>query len=125
MVYQLLAYGLMVLHGAYLAFLVAGGFLAWRWRWVAWAHLLAVAWAVPLVVTDALPCPFTSGEKWLQERGGEEPYSGGFIEHYLDGRLWPEDYTWVMEITAFSLVAISYVGLAVRRRQRRRQRTAA
>jgi hypothetical protein len=115
MVYRLLADGLLVLHAAYLAFLVFGGFLAWRWRWVVWAHLLAVAWAIPLVVTDAFPCPFTESEKWLQEKGGEEPYSGGYIEHYLDGRVWPENYTWVAEITAFSLVAISYLGLAARR----------
>jgi hypothetical protein len=77
MIYRMLADGLLVVHGAYLAFLVVGGFLAWRWRWVMWAHLIAVAWAVPLVVTDAFPCPLTEWEKWLQEKGGEEPYSGG------------------------------------------------
>jgi hypothetical protein len=120
MVYRLLADGVVVVHGAYLAFLVLGGFLAWRWRWVVWAHLIAVAWAIPIVVTDAFPCPFTESEKWLLEKAGEEPYSGGFIEHYLDGRVWPENDTWVAEITAFSLVAISYVGLAVRRHRRER-----
>jgi Protein of Unknown function (DUF2784) len=121
MIYRMLADGLLVIHGAYLAFLVLGGFLAWRWRWVLWAHLIAVAWAVPLVVTDAFPCPFTESEKWLQEQGGEEPYDGGYIEHYLDGRLWPEDYTWVVEIACFSLVVISYVGLAVRWRRSKRR----
>src|SRR5262245_14316606 len=113
MIYRLLADVLIVIHGAYLAFLVIGGFLAWRWRWVMWAHLLAVAWAVPLVVTDAFPCPLTEAEKWLREQGGSEPYSGGYISHYLEGRLWPEGYTWVVEIVAFSLIAISYIGLLV------------
>jgi hypothetical protein len=32
MIYRMLAEGLLVVHGAYLAFLVVGGFLAWRWR---------------------------------------------------------------------------------------------
>ncbi len=117
MIYRLLADVLLVIHGAYLAFLVVGGFLAWRWRWVMWAHLIAVAWAVPLVVTDAFPCPLTEWEKSLQEKGGVEPYSGGFVSHYLDGRIWPEGYTWVAEIVAFSLVAISYIGLLVRWRR--------
>jgi hypothetical protein len=120
MVYRLLADGVLVLHGAYLAFLVLGGFLAWRWRWVVWAHLLAVVWAVPIVVTDAFPCPFTETEKWLQERGGVQPYEGGCIGHYFEGRVWPEGYTWVVEITAFGLIAVSYVGLAVLRLRRER-----
>jgi hypothetical protein len=122
MIYRLLADGVVVIHGAFLAFLVLGGFLAWRWPWVMWAHLLAVAWAVPIVVTDAFPCPFTESEKWLREQAGQQPYSGGYIEHYLDGRLWPEGYTWVAEIAAFSLIVVSYVGLLVRR-QRRREKT--
>jgi Protein of Unknown function (DUF2784) len=104
-------------------FLVIGGFLAWRWHWVMWAHLIAVAWAVPLVITDAFPCPLTEWEKWLQEQGGQEPYTGGFIGHYLDGRVWPEGYTWLVEIVAFSLVAISYVGLLVRSLRREKAPT--
>jgi hypothetical protein len=120
MVYRLLADGVVVVHGAYLAFMVVGSLLAWRWGWVVWAHLIAVGWAIPLVVFDAYPCPFTESEKWLRERGGEKPYGGGYIEHYLDGRLWPAGYTWVAEYVAFGLVAVSYVGLAVRRHRRER-----
>lgn len=117
--YRLLADGVLVIHAAYLLLLVTGGFLAWRWRWVMWVHLLAIAWAVPIVVTDAFPCPFTETEKRLQQRGGEDPYEGGCIEHYLDGRLYPEGYTWLAEYIAFGLIIVSYVGLAIRRSRRR------
>jgi hypothetical protein len=121
MIYRLLADGVLVVHGAFLAFLVLGGFLAWRWRWMTWVHLITVAWAVPIVVTDAFPCPFTESETWLREQGGEQPYKTGCIEHYLDGRVWPEGYTWVAEIVCFSLIAISYIGLAVLRHRRKRR----
>lgn len=117
--FRLLADGVLAVHAAFLLFLVAGGFLAWRWRRMLWVHLVTIAWSVPIVVTDAFPCPFTETEKWLRERGGEEPYDGGCIGHYLEGRVWPDDYTWVVEIAAFSLIAISYVGLAIRRRRAR------
>lgn len=124
MAYRLLADGVLVVHASYLLFLVVGGFLAWRWRWVMWAHLLAIAWAVPIVVTDAFPCPFTEAEHWLRERGGERAYDEGCIEHYLDGWLWPEGYTWVAEYVAFGLIIVAYVGLLGHRVWRRRRTTA-
>jgi hypothetical protein len=71
-----------VLHMGFIAFLLAGGFLAWRWWGVAPVHVLA------LVVSSAIylggfACPLTALERYLRSLAGEQPYQDGFIAHYL------------------------------------------
>jgi hypothetical protein len=110
MIYRALADLMMVVHGALLVFFVIGGFLAWRWPRVIWAQLVIVVWNLTIVLFD-FGCPVTASEKWLRRRGGEEPYAGGYIRHYLDGRVYPEGYTWLVELITFAIVLISYAGL--------------
>ena len=110
MIYRLLADLVMVVHGALLVFFVIGGFLAWRWLKLIWIQLLIIAWNVTIVVVD-FGCPVTAAEKWLIRRGGEQPYAGGYIRHYLDGTVYPAGYTWLVELVTFAIVLISYAGL--------------
>ena len=44
MIYRLLTDLTIAVHFAFLVFVVAGGLLARRWRWIAVPHLIAVAW---------------------------------------------------------------------------------
>ena len=46
MAWRLLADLVVLLHLAFVAFAVAGGLLALRWRWLPWLHLPALAWGV-------------------------------------------------------------------------------
>jgi membrane protein implicated in regulation of membrane protease activity len=108
--YRLLADLVMVAHGALLIFFVIAGFLAWRWQWVLWPHLLVVLWNLSTVVFG-ISCPLTALEKNLRVRGGEQPYAGGYIQHYIDGTVYPAGYTWLVQIVCFALVLISYAGL--------------
>lgn len=90
--YGLLADGVLVLHLAFVVFVVAGGFLAlWR-RWVVWIHLPAVAWGGLIEFTGWI-CPLTPLENALRELAGESGYKGGFIEHYLLTVLYPSGLT--------------------------------
>lgn len=110
MLYRLLADLVMVAHGAWLIFFVIAGFLAWRWLWVVWPHLVIVLWNLSTVVFG-ISCPLTALEKSLRRLGGEQPYAGGYIQHYLDGPVYPAGYTWLVEIICFALVLMSYGGL--------------
>lgn len=78
-------------HLAYLGYLVAGGWLALRWRGTLVAHLAAVAWAVA-VVAFRLPCPLTAAQNALRARAGEPPLPGGFVDAYLRGVVFPTGY---------------------------------
>jgi hypothetical protein len=83
---------------------------------VIWAHLFVGVWNLSIVILD-FGCPVTALEKDLRRRGGEQPYDGGFIQHYVDGTVYPAGYTWVAEKVGFALLVISYIGFFVLRRR--------
>jgi hypothetical protein len=69
-------------HGAFVAFLLAGGFLAWWWPGTAPVHLLALVTSAAIYL-GGYDCPLTNLEKHLRTRAGEAVYPDGFIAHYL------------------------------------------
>jgi hypothetical protein len=109
---------IVVVHLAYLVFIPTGGFLAWRWPRVVWAHLAAVALAV-VSVTVHFDCPLTTWEQSLRRRGGQVPYSDGFVDHYLTGRVYPHGDAWVVQAVFGACIVISYAVLIRRRRRGR------
>ena len=119
--YPLLADAVMLVHFAFLAFVVFGGFLAWRWPWVIWPHLALAGWGFSTIVFS-LRCPLTDVEDWAREHGGEQPLSGtGFIDHYLENVVYPERYTRQIQVLAALVVVVSWVGLFLRRWRNRRE----
>ena len=121
MAYKLLADATMVVHFAFLAYLVAGGFLAWRWPRAIWPHLLAVGWGLSALVFR-LNCPLTWLEDWSRRRAGGSGLSHGFIDTYLTGIVYPERYTGLLQLLAAVAVAVSWVGVLLRQRPRVQQR---
>jgi Protein of Unknown function (DUF2784) len=91
--YRLLADLVLALHFAFLAFVVGGGLLARRWRWLVAPHLLAVAWGVYIEATPGLLCPLTTWENAFAVRAGDAGYEGSFIEHYLVPVIYPDGLT--------------------------------
>ncbi len=105
MIFHWLAGGLVVFHAAFVAFVVVGGFLALKWRWLAWLHVPSVIWAV-LLEYNGWICPLTPLENALRARAGLAGYSGGFIEHYVLHGLYPDHLTSTLRWTlgTFALV---------------------
>ena len=81
MLYGIAADLLVVVHLAFVAFVVLGGFVAPRWPRLAWFHLPAVAWGVGIELTGAI-CPLTPLEQWPRIEAGAVGYEGDFIAHY-------------------------------------------
>jgi hypothetical protein len=90
--YLLLADLVLIVHLAFVAFVLCGGLLALRWRWIAWLHLPAVAWGAIVEFTGWI-CPLTPLENWLRAQGGETSYRSDFIAQYLLPVLYPGDLT--------------------------------
>ena len=91
-IYAFLADFVLLLHLAFVLFVVLGGFLVWRWPALAWLHLPAVVWGVFVEYAGAM-CPLTPLEVAWRLRAGEGGYTGGFLEHYVTALLYPEGLT--------------------------------
>jgi hypothetical protein len=116
--YQVLTSAVLGAHFAYLAYVVFGGFLAWRWPRLFWPHLAAAIWAVALI-TARLTCPLTVAEEWSRRQAGQAA-TRGFVDRYIEGVLYPERYTGLMQALATLVVLGSWVGLYLRWRRSRR-----
>ena len=121
MIYRAAADGVLLLHAAFVLFVVAGGLLVLRWARLAWLHVSAVVWAAFIEFTGRI-CPLTPLEVGLRESAGDAGYAGDFIEHYIVSLLYPDGLTRDTQTTLGALVvvvnALIYVAVAVRGRRR-------
>src|SRR6184192_4249345 len=92
MIYRLLADCVVLVHATFVAFVMLGGFLAWRWRAVVWAHVPAALWGAAIEYGGWV-CPLTPLENALRARAGLEGYRGGFVEHYVIPDREPESHS--------------------------------
>jgi hypothetical protein len=90
--YRLLANAVALFHALFILFIVFGGFLAWRWRWIAAIHIPCAVWGV-LIEFRGWICPLTPLENTLRAKAGQQGYSGGFIEQYLLPAIYPSGLT--------------------------------
>ncbi|MFD4182079.1 DUF2784 domain-containing protein [Rhodococcus sp. NPDC058514] len=121
MVFRVLAEATMTVHFAFLVYVIAGGFLAWRWPRMIWPHLILAGWGFS-TIAFGLDCPLTHIENWARREAGEQGLSTGFIDTYLTGVVYPERYTSQLQALAGLVVLASWTGYVVRRRRPRRAR---
>jgi hypothetical protein len=109
LIYRVLTELTVAVHFAFLIFVVAGGWLARRHRWIAIPHLVAAVWGVYVEAMPGVLCPLTPLENLFALRAGERGYRGGFIEHYLVPVIYPEGLTRNAQIGLAIFVVIANV----------------
>lgn len=124
MMYSIAAHVVMLIHFAFVCFVVAGALLILKWPRLIYIHLPAMVWAVLLEFRSWI-CPLTPLEQVLRKAAGEQGYSTGFLEHYLLPILYPEGLTWDIQILlgslllAVNLIIYFFLGLRhLRKRQK-------
>ena len=116
--FRMLADAVLVLHVAFVAFVVVGlaliviGGLR-RWGWIRnpcfrLAHLGAIG-VIAAQAWLGVVCPLTTLEMALRRRAGEATYAGSFIAHWLEELLYYEAPAWVFAV-AYSAFALLVVG---------------
>jgi len=118
LLYRILADLVVLAHLGFIGFVVFGGLLALRWRWMPWLHLPAVTWGIFIELTGRI-CPLTPLENALRRAGGLAEYSQSFIERYVVPVVYPAELTRELQLTMglalIGLNALIYAYLAWRR----------
>ena len=109
MIHRVLADFVVVFHLAFIVFVVAGGLLALRWRWVPLVHVPAALWGVYIELSGGI-CPLTPLENALRRAAGSSGYSGSFVEHYIVPVIYPASLSSSVQLAlAGSLVLANLV----------------
>jgi len=123
MSFRALADLVVLTHLAFIVFVILGGLLALRWRWVPWVQVPAALWGAVIEVGGWI-CPLTPLENGLRERAGAAGYAGGFVEHYVLPVVYPGSLTRGVQIflAVVVVVANALIYFVVWRRAVRRRR---
>lgn len=115
---------LVVVHFAFIAFVVLGGLLVLKWGRVSILHIPCVLWGV-LIELGGWVCPLTPLENYFQEAAGDVGYNGGFIDQYVMPLVYPEGLTRGMQISLGVMILalnLCVYGLVLMRRANRKER---
>lgn len=117
MFYQLAADAVVLLHFAFILFVLLGGLFCYKWLWLFWLHLPALVWAVVISLAGWI-CPLTPLENTLRAASGSEHYSSGFIEHYILPVIYPAGFSRELQtsmgIGLLVVNALLYLGLFIK-----------
>ena len=117
MLFKLGADLLVIVHLGFIGFVVLGGLLLLRWRWLIFIHLPAVIWAA-LLEFQGWICPLTPLEQSLRRLAGQQGYMGGFIEHYILPVIYPpaleEELQFVLGVLVILINSIIYLLIIMR-----------
>ncbi|MBE9481209.1 MAG: DUF2784 domain-containing protein [Bacteroidetes bacterium] len=105
MLFRIAADLLVVIHFGFICFVVIGGFLVLKWRWVLFIHVPAAVWGA-LIEFQGWLCPITPLEQQLRQISGQSGYTGGFIEHYILPIVYPSYLTHEVQIILGTFVVV-------------------
>ena len=121
--YPILADAVVIVHAAYVAFVVfglvailIGAAMNWRWtRSLAFriTHLAAIALVCVESIVGAI-CPLTSLENSMRQRAGATRYPGDFVAYWAHRMIFYNFPPWIFTIAYISfaiLVAITFIAI--------------
>ena len=98
----------LVIHFAFVVFIVVGAVLI-RWaRRLIWPHLASLVYGAA-IQAFGFTCPLTPLEKSLRRAAGETVYEGGFIGHYITPVLYPGELTITVKFVLVLAVVVANV----------------
>jgi hypothetical protein len=121
MIYRLAAELVILVHFAFVAFVVLGALLVVHRPWVAFVHVPAVLWGAATELFGIV-CPLTPLEQRLWRLAGKTGYAGDFLDHYLTSILYPTGLTRTVQLVLGSALLALNLGLYGWAWSRRRSR---
>ncbi len=110
MLYRLAAESVLLLHLAFIVFVILGAAVAARWHWLVFVHVPAAIWGVFIELTGRV-CPLTYAENYLRVKSGDSGYKESFIEHYLPAIIYPAGLTREAQFVLAAVVVVINVAI--------------
>jgi hypothetical protein len=120
--YTILADAVVVVHAAYVAFVVGGLAAivigaARGWRWTrSFAFRVTHLAAIVLVCVESIVgvmCPLTSLEDWMRSRGGAAMYPGDFVGYWAHRLIFYNFPPWMFTIAYSAVAAVVAITLVL------------
>ena len=105
-VYALGAEVAVLIHFAWIVFVVTGVFFLRRRRRLRLFHLASVVYSLAIELCGWI-CPLTHLEQWLWQRAGRQAYEGAFITYYLEKIIYLRAPQWLLVSLAVLLLAVT------------------
>jgi hypothetical protein len=118
-VYAAAAAATLIVHLAWVLFVIFGALLTRERPRLAGVHLIALLWGMAVEV-GPWACPLTTLEQYLQDRAGMGAYSDPFLVHYLERVVYPSVSPALLAGAAVAVCGLNlvvYVRRAVGRRR--------
>jgi hypothetical protein len=103
MLYHVAADAVLLLHLAFIAFIILGAVLVARWRWLVIIHIPAAMWGFLIELTGRI-CPLTYAGNFFRVKAGQSGYTESFIEHYLLAIIYPAGLTREVQLVLAGIV---------------------
>ena len=107
--YEIAADLTLIIHFAFIIFVIFGALLFFVSRKIIYAHVPALIWGIYIELTHSV-CPITYLENWFLHKANLTIYSEGFIQNYIVSIVYPtalaEDF---QNRLAISLIAINVI----------------
>ena len=102
--YELAADLTLIVHFAFIIFVVFGALLFFVSTKIIYVHVPALIWGIYIELTHSV-CPLTYLENWFLQKANLTTYSEGFIQNYLVPIVYPKHLTDNLQIY-FAIVLI-------------------
>ena len=90
--YELAADLTLIVHFAFIIFVVFGALLFFVSTKIIYVHVPALIWGIYIEITHSV-CPLTYLENWFLQKANLTTYSEGFIQNYLVPVVYPMNLT--------------------------------
>ncbi len=95
--YELAADFALIVHFAFIIFVIFGALLFFVLVKIVYVHLPALFWGIYIELTYSI-CPLTYLENWFLQKADLKTYSEGFIQSYLVPIIYPKNLTENLQI---------------------------
>ena len=111
--YELAANLTLIVHFAFIIFVVFGALLFFVATKIIFIHFPALIWGSYIELTNSI-CPLTYLENWFLHKANLTTYSEGFIQNYLVPSVYPTNLTKDIQIfLGIALIVINIVFYAI------------